>query len=265
LYAPFHMFGQGTLGFTSISGYAAILHETFVDMSPGPPSWAQVPGITCISVPLAVVGLFCRGGEVSNRWLFHWWLAGFVLFALVTGDGYHPWYYLPLIPAVSALAGIGLERGTRHHKWLVLVPVVVAQVLLSLNIVQGLREPGKVWLLAAAHKVQQLTPSGAVVAVTESGDPTLLYYAQRHGRHFSHEQLFAGEPLDSQDAIGMLERLRREGVTHLVLTTPRFWWLDYYRDFATHLRNRYRLLAKTEDCALYDLTAPPGEHAAGSQ
>jgi hypothetical protein len=41
-----------------------------------------------------------------------------------------------------------------------------------------------------------------------------------------------------ETAIPALERMRSSGATYLVFRWPAFWWLDFYTDFHSYLRNR---------------------------
>ena len=47
--------------------------------------------------------------------------------------------------------------------------------------------------------------------------------------------IFEGDPLDSEQMIADLTKLRQRGATHLVFTANTIWWLDYYPEFAEHL------------------------------
>ena len=61
-------------------------------------------------------------------------------------------------------------------------------------------------------------------------------------------------PADSKEAIDHLENLRSRGATSLVIPEPAFWWLEFYRGFAAHLKQHYSLVADDpQTCMIFDL------------
>lgn len=63
-----------------------------------------------------------------------------------------------------------------------------------------------------------------------------------------------GQPEDSASAIAELDRMRAEGAATLAFAAPSAWWLDYYGDFAHHLRRSFRVLSETPHVTAFDLT-----------
>ena len=105
-----------------------------------------------------------------------------------------------------------------------------------------------------ARVVASVTPSDAVLGAVAKWDPTLLTLSGRQGRNYPDRALLPdGYPRDDAQAIAHLEDLRAGGVSHLVLPSASFWWLEYYRDLARHLEHRHRLAWRDEDCVIYDL------------
>jgi hypothetical protein len=51
-----------------------------------------------------------------------------------------------------------------------------------------------------------------------------------------------------------LERLRLAGARYLVVAWPSFWWLDFYAEFAQHVRRRYRCSLENSRLVVFDLT-----------
>lgn len=105
---------------------------------------------------------------------------------------------------------------------------------------------------------ERLFPEDAVVLVVSKGDEALLSVGPATGWHFPQgaERKYAGfYPRDSRDAIRHLEKLRREGATHLLIPATATWWLDYYDGLKDHLDRRYSVLARQPYVGLiYSLT-----------
>jgi hypothetical protein len=95
------------------------------------------------------------------------------------------------------------------------------------------------------------------VLVVSRGDEQFVRLEGRRGWHFPRhpDGRWGGfHPADSQAAIDHLEELRSKGAQYLVFPETALWWLDFYGDFAEHLVNRYRVLEKSENCVIYDIT-----------
>jgi len=105
-------------------------------------------------------------------------------------------------------------------------------------------------------------PPGATVAVVSRGDEALLALEARRGWHFPRTAAgaYAGHhPSDSTAAVTHLEELRTSGARYLAVPASARWWLDHYDGLASHLRDRYDLLAEDDACTLFALSAPPPE------
>lgn len=68
-----------------------------------------------------------------------------------------------------------------------------------------------------------------------------------------HDGAYWGHPPDSASAIRELRRLAGEGIRVLAIAWSAFWWLDFYEDFAEHLRTSYACLLETDDILVFDL------------
>ncbi|HKZ13016.1 MAG TPA: glycosyltransferase family 2 protein [Solirubrobacterales bacterium] len=104
--------------------------------------------------------------------------------------------------------------------------------------------------------IEEAVPGDADVLVVSRGDRELVALgARRSARHFPQDPqggYLGHHPRDSEDAIAQLERLRAAGASYLVLPATDYWWLDHYRDFATHLRDRYPA-ADRDACTIFEL------------
>jgi len=104
--------------------------------------------------------------------------------------------------------------------------------------------------------VHRVTPPGAVVAVVSKGDTELVDHPGRTAWHFPQAEsgVYAGHyPSDSSAAITHLEALRAKGAQFLVIPESSGWWLDHYREFASHLDGRYSRIHADEQCIVYRL------------
>jgi glycosyltransferase involved in cell wall biosynthesis len=70
-----------------------------------------------------------------------------------------------------------------------------------------------------------------------------------------------GRPLDDDDAIRELERLRGSGADYLLIGWPAFWWIDSYPGWYRRVQSIARCLLSNERVMLFDLRSAgvPGE------
>lgn len=116
--------------------------------------------------------------------------------------------------------------------------------------------------------MENTTPAEAVVAVVSKGDPRLVEFAERSGRHFpaDAEGRYAGyHPRTSGEAIAELEASRAGGAEFLCLPATALWWLEHYAGLAAWLKVHCRVVADERDtCVVYDLLRSPAEAAAAA-
>src|SRR5438067_6923061 len=245
---PYHFFGAGGVRLESFSWYWDIAQQT------------ATSSLTPILAIPALIGLFVapRG---RFGCLFDWWLAAMVLFVLAVGYGNrHPWYQLPLVPITAAFAGAGcafFESKISSRVAVAALSILLAGsfAILAFLYVRPLYESSAAQLRDAGLELNKLTASDALIVAVDGGNPTIFYYAKRKGWHFLEQNgIYDGNPKNSQQAIADLERLRRQGATHFVFTTPRFWWFESYAEFTRHLSERATLLEATPEFKIYKLS-----------
>ncbi len=116
--------------------------------------------------------------------------------------------------------------------------------------------------------METVMPAGTRALVVSRGDDRLLDVDGRSASHFPQDDdghYLGYHPADSADAIARLEALRARGAQYLVIPSTAFWWLDHYREFQSHLNERYRLVTHRPDvCLVYalDPVVPAGTHRA---
>lgn len=102
-----------------------------------------------------------------------------------------------------------------------------------------------------ATTVRRVTPRHAFVGTVTKWDPTLLHLSAREGVQFpDRRSLPEGYPRDSGAAVAHLERLRGEGMSHLVVPRVSMWWLDHYDGLAERLPEPAHA---DDDCVIFDL------------
>ena len=67
------------------------------------------------------------------------------------------------------------------------------------------------------------------------------------------EGVYWGPPTDDAAALQELQRLHATGARCIVFAAPAFWWLDYYKGLAEHLRRHHRLVLQNERLVAYEL------------
>jgi 4-amino-4-deoxy-L-arabinose transferase-like glycosyltransferase len=248
---PHHFFGAGGVRLESFSWYLDIAQQT------------ATSSLTPVLAILALIGLFVapRG---RFGCLFDWWLAAMVLFVIAVGYGNrHPWYQLPLVPIAAAFAGAGCaffesKISSRVAVVALLTLLAASFAILAFSYVRPLYESSAAQLRDAGLELNKLTASDALIVAVDGGNPTIFYYAKRKGWHFLEQNgIYDGNPKNSQQAIADLERLRRQGATHFVFTTPRFWWLESYPELTQHLNETATPLETTPEFKIYKLTSGP--------
>lgn len=245
---PHHFFGAGGIRLMNARWYWKIL-------------WQIVS--SSLTFPLSILTLtglvVARSFRRAN--FFYWWLLAMVVFIIVVGYGHrHQWYQLPLVAIAAAFAGVTCESLSRHISSRVtrtLLTVVLATTfcasafikvrpLYQSHVSRALRQLG----LA----LKSSTPPRSLIVAADNGDPTVFYYAERTGWHFLEKDgIFESEPLTSAQAIEDLKRLRRRGATYLAFTWATVWWLDYYKEFAQHLKMSASLVESTPEFRIYRL------------
>jgi GT2 family glycosyltransferase len=117
--------------------------------------------------------------------------------------------------------------------------------------------------------IGQYVPPASRVAVVSRGDDALLDLPGCTGTHFPRmsDGSYAGfHPANSDEAIAHVTDVSTSGEEYLLIPATMRWWLEFYGDFAAHLRRSHRLLADTESFVLFSLNPdqqlshPDAEH-----
>jgi 4-amino-4-deoxy-L-arabinose transferase-like glycosyltransferase len=247
-YYPHHFFGAGGVRLESFSWYWEIALQT------------ATSSLTPVLAIMALIGLFVapRG---KYGCLFDWWLVAMVLFVVAVGYGNrHPWYQLPFVPIAAAFAGaacafFGSKISSRVAAVTLSILLTGSFAILAFFYVRPLYESSAAQLRDAGLELNKITARDALIVAADMGNPTIFYYSNRKGWHFLEQRgIYGGNPKDSQQAIADLERLHRQGATHLVFTTNTFWWLNSYPELTQHLSESATLLEATPEFKIYALS-----------
>lgn len=164
------------------------------------------------------------------------WLAGgsiLYLFTFATGNVRHDYYQIPIIPAVSIAAGIGIVALWKRG-WLqrgVVVISVIFMLAFGWYEVRGNYQINNPGILAAGQAADKLLPDDAIVIANYNGDTAFLY--QTHRKGFPNIPL----PLD--------ELISRFGVGYYIS-------VDF--DEVTHgIMNKYQVLVQTPQFVIVKL------------
>jgi len=162
-----------------------------------------------LGLALAAAG-FVWPGQGRAGWIFKLWMIGggalLLLIPEVLRENYY--YFLPLVPAVAALAGLMLARlsayeGSLPLLTLVLIIFAVGAVRTALPLYQIDRSPYDLGQL-----MNRLTGPDDLIVTQCGGSPTVLYAADRRG--------WIGAKFDIQ----FLERLSRLGAKYFASAFP---------------------------------------------
>jgi len=245
---PHHFFGAGGVRLESFSWYWDIARET------------ATSSLTPVLAVMMLIGLFVapRG---RYGCLFDWWLAAMVLFVVAVGYGNrHPWYQLPFVPIAAAFAGAACDFfGSKISSRVAVVALSIllasSFAILAFLYVRPFYESSAVQHRNAGLELNKITANDALIVAVDGGNPAIFYYAKRKGWHFLEQNgVYGGNPKNSQRAISDLERLRRQGATHLVFTTNTFWWSQSYPELTQHLSETATLLEATPEFKIYTLS-----------
>jgi len=248
-YYPHHSFGAGGVRLESFSWYWEIARQT------------ATSSLTPLLALMALTGLFVatRG---KYGCLFDWWLVAMVLFVVTVGYGNrHPWYQLPFVPIAAAFAGaacafFGSKISSRVAAVTLSILLAASFAILAFFYVRPLYESSAAQLRDAGLELKKITATNALIVAADMGNPTIFYYANRKGWHFLEQRgIYGGTPKNSQQAIADLERLHRQGATHLVFTANTLWWLNSYPELTQHLSETATLVEAAPQFRIYKLNS----------
>ena len=132
--------------------------------------------------------------------------------------------------------------------------------MLSQNAAQSTRAPlsrihpqkylETVLQLRLAQESCAIVPVGESFILVDDGEYGVEAIPGRSGLPFlEHDGIYWGEPVDDDQAVRELERLRDSGSAFLIFAWVSFWWLEHYTKFHEYLRSRFHCV-KENDCVI---------------
>lgn len=166
-----------------IAGSASLAH--FV--------WHNIGGmaITPAGGILALIGLGVLARHRGSAWVWGWGFAILLYGVVVLRVIRFQYYLIPILPWLALLMGVGISAviGAAERlpavRWRMVGPIIavcaVASILAGgLFEIQGYWPPYWPWYYLGLF-VRDHTPPGITLATTNTYNPTVLYYAERHG------------------------------------------------------------------------------------
>jgi hypothetical protein len=104
--------------------------------------------------------------------------------------------------------------------------------------------------------IAEVVPEGATVLIVDRGDEELMAVEGRRMHHLPRNPDGSPawhQPEDGDDLLEQIAREHSQGAGYLAIPATSLWWLDHYSGFAEHLERECRLLARTRDCAVFEL------------
>ena len=107
----------------------------------------------------------------------------------------------------------------------------------------------------AIQNIRSMIPEGETFILADGdgwGTDDFIYgrrrlpFIERNGHYW-------GAPLDDNNAIEELERLRGRDVSFIVFGWPVFWWFEYFKEFHNYLRSKYRCVAEDDLIVVFGL------------
>jgi 4-amino-4-deoxy-L-arabinose transferase-like glycosyltransferase len=257
---PHHFFGAGGVKIMPVAWYLKIATQIATS--------TLTPVLLLLGGAGVLITRTCperqSNGSTSSARPFRWWVTAMILFIVIVGYGNrHQWYQFPLIPIAAAFAGatcvfVGSKISSRAVKLTFSILLAASFSFSAFLYARYFYQPSAAPLRGAGLKLKATTPTSALVAAADNGDPTVLYYAERKGWHFLEKNgIYDGEPRDSAQAIVDLEELRKHGASYLVFTSNTSWWLDYYEQLGEYVQSNSTLIDATSEFKIYKLNPVP--------
>lgn len=111
------------------------------------------------------------------------------------------------------------------------------------------------WTTACFEKLSALLPPGCRYSLVDEDQWGSLQILPNRTRvpFVENDGQYWGPPADDETATRELARMRTAGLQFLVFGPPAFWWLDFYADFARHLRETHQLIQSSEQFVAFAL------------
>ncbi len=108
----------------------------------------------------------------------------------------------------------------------------------------------------AARELRAAVPADRQVVVLDNGAfGSGCWRGRRAVPFLERGGQYGGPPADDRAALEEFQRVQQQGAAYVAVAWPAFWWLDYYREFAAHLRRHSRPILENERLIVFELLA----------
>jgi hypothetical protein len=107
-----------------------------------------------------------------------------------------------------------------------------------------------------SREIEAAVTSGATIALIDAQSNCCTGHAASQRRVIRPEisdGAGLGPPTTDEEAIRMLEDLRRSGAHFIAFAWLAFWWLDYYAGLHQHLRSNFKCILENNNLVIFDL------------
>lgn len=191
-------------------------------------------------LPLFVLGIISRV-KTKGGWVFHWWLAGILIYFTVIAGGNvtHDYYQVLAIPIICFFLAKGAsflllpprQIFNKFLGYLLLVACCLFMFSFSWYEVRGDFNINNPEIVEAGKKADEILPQGAKVIAPYKGDSAFLYQTNRQG--------WPSVPVSVDYLISL-------GATHYVSVD--------FDSITTDLMEKYKILEKRDKYVIIDLT-----------
>jgi len=191
-------------------------------------------------VALMVLGI---GERVKTKegWIFHWWLAGILIYFTVIAGGNvrHDYYQVLALPVICIFLAKGtiflfsLPRGFYHRvvNYFLLTACVLFMLAFSWHEVRDFYNINHPEIIEVGRRADQILPQGAKVIAPYDGDTAFLYQINRQGW---------------PTVVKSVDYLISLGATHFVSVN--------FDSVTSDLMEKYKILEKRDKYVIIDLT-----------
>ena len=194
----------------------------------------------CNKCVLTMIGLFFAGALEKCTTLPH--DVGIELVRVIARSGF-------LEELLEALRNSKLDRGCRESFEKTIETAIVQRERNATENNAWLRER-----LKRVDEVVQVVQGRTAILVDEDQIRHQLPSSLRVFPFLERDGGYWGAPINDQNAIEELERLREMGAELIVITEPASWWLEYYSGFHQFLRSRFPCVSAQPHLTVFELS-----------
>lgn len=222
--------------------------------------------VTPVGILAAILGISSLASR-EVRFFFVYMTVFFGLFFIAPRKFYEfNYYFMPLVPVMSIMAGAGVAKALKNAKNILVVTIGILGFVAILSLRHSFapafitpKEDKNV--LEAAHAVREIAPKASRVIASHGSSSSFLYYCNRSGWAFDVSDSLTGTVRFSGDnsgnAVERLERLRAQGAEFFAITNQED--LKKNPSLLKHLTQHYPVAMEESGIAVFDLRQDRGQ------